>query len=430
MMEKLPWYKRAMSFARGWMEEELSRPYIPYQWKPIDGLNEIRLLRILPAKSDHASIWCHMEHHIRLECPPYEALSYTWGDNSLCKSIFCDNSRLPIPAKCEAALRALRRNRNSPSSLFWIDAICIDQANTKERNSQVSIMGQIFSRSESTLCFLGDFSFEGRSRRTTHVCQKDKVKVDFELWQDGQSHCAFFERTRIIQEALLSRVKLVLTTDDVRDWSVFYRPRSLPVIFLNTTNLLSRYGPKDLPKMGRYGLDLISPDMSLALWWLVEIMDKTRNFQCQDARDKLFGILPLFQQPIPELLKVDYSKSVREVYFDLTWFAIDYDIPRVLSLAGLKQAGDEFPSWVVDWRVKSSVPSVDHCDSCQAGFINGQKRLIAKRNNDILTVRGRLVDRIISSQTSPPLGDDADGFFLVRRCVKPRTSTNEHAQIN
>lgn len=102
---------------------------------------EIRLLELLPAGDVSDKICCRM-HHVNLEDDPaFEAVSYTWatedGDSRACKSIqFPDgNCWVLVTRNCEAALRRLRKR--GCSGHLWVDAICIDQTNTSERNHQV-----------------------------------------------------------------------------------------------------------------------------------------------------------------------------------------------------------------------------------------------------------------------------------------------------
>ena len=39
---------------------------------------------------------------------------------------------------------------------IWIDAICIDQTNQRERNLQVNLMGEIYHRARAVVVWLGD----------------------------------------------------------------------------------------------------------------------------------------------------------------------------------------------------------------------------------------------------------------------------------
>jgi hypothetical protein len=88
----------------------------------------------------------------------YDALSYTWatedGDDRKTGRIHCPDGIVPVTENCEAALRKLRL-LSAPRQL-WVDAICIDQTNIRERNHQVGLMDQIF-----------------RLASTVHICIQD-----------------------------------------------------------------------------------------------------------------------------------------------------------------------------------------------------------------------------------------------------------------
>lgn len=88
----------------------------------------------------------------------YEALSYVWGARIGSESIQCNGKQLLVTPNCESALRHLRRKNQSRT--MWIDAICIDQEDNPlsniERNAQVALMGEVYQKATSTLCWLGE----------------------------------------------------------------------------------------------------------------------------------------------------------------------------------------------------------------------------------------------------------------------------------
>ncbi|KAK3946527.1 heterokaryon incompatibility [Pseudoneurospora amorphoporcata] len=119
----------------------------------------------------------------------YEALSYTWGDPSNVRDITSFTPRMtPSPPRksdsqgrgykcpfegagfqqegsyttltvtynCYSALRRLR-NHISPRTV-WIDAICINQDDIPERNSQVAMMSLIYHQSRRLVIDVGDAS--------------------------------------------------------------------------------------------------------------------------------------------------------------------------------------------------------------------------------------------------------------------------------
>lgn len=111
--------------------------------------------------------------------PNYVALSYAWGivqeDGShLTESILCDGEILKVTANLKDALIRIRDHAppyvlesmglTARLSLgvthigalpLWIDAICINQASTRERSKQVQMMARIFGLSSCLLIWLG-----------------------------------------------------------------------------------------------------------------------------------------------------------------------------------------------------------------------------------------------------------------------------------
>ncbi|OCL05684.1 hypothetical protein AOQ84DRAFT_298427, partial [Glonium stellatum] len=90
------------------------------------------------------------------EHPMYEALSYTWGDPSVQKTIELCGTPFDVGANLESALRHLRTEEH-PRRL-WIDAICIDQHNLEERSIQVLKMTHIYRQASRVLVWLGEES--------------------------------------------------------------------------------------------------------------------------------------------------------------------------------------------------------------------------------------------------------------------------------
>jgi hypothetical protein len=77
--------------------------------------------------------------------PQYEALSYVWGPTEM-KSISLNGQSCDVRENLFDALVNLR-SENQQRTL-WVDAICINQDDMKERNHQVSRMESIYSQAE------------------------------------------------------------------------------------------------------------------------------------------------------------------------------------------------------------------------------------------------------------------------------------------
>jgi hypothetical protein len=76
----------------------------------------------------------------------YTALSYAWGDPNVTAPILVNGVECQITTNLESALRHIRDDINH--LVIWVDAICINQRDTLERNHQVQLMRNIYSYAE------------------------------------------------------------------------------------------------------------------------------------------------------------------------------------------------------------------------------------------------------------------------------------------
>ncbi len=87
----------------------------------------------------------------------YEALSYTWTERNENvperTDIRCDGSDISITVHLASALFQIRHA--SQSRTLWIDQVCIDQGNPSEKDFQIPLMGQIYSKATTVLIWLG-----------------------------------------------------------------------------------------------------------------------------------------------------------------------------------------------------------------------------------------------------------------------------------
>lgn len=115
----------------------------------------IRILNLYPGPmgdSLHGELINHQDGS-------YEALSYHWGEMSgpippLRIHEKGDVRQIPLTRNLESALRHLRFE-NSARRL-WVDAICINQEDKKEKSFQIPFMGRIYSQAKNVCVWLGD----------------------------------------------------------------------------------------------------------------------------------------------------------------------------------------------------------------------------------------------------------------------------------
>ena len=122
-------------------------------YRPIADLDEIRLIHLLPG-SRKSSIECLIEHANLESKPQYEALSYMWGVPEGELPIKINNSTVRIRPNLKSALYHLRKTHRE--RVIWIDALCINQKDTNERNRQVNQMARIYSMASRVVLWLGE----------------------------------------------------------------------------------------------------------------------------------------------------------------------------------------------------------------------------------------------------------------------------------
>lgn len=90
----------------------------------------------------------------RVSGPKFSALSYVWGQyQSPAHIITCSGHELRITASCHNALQALRELHDDLR--IWVDAICIDQENNKEKEKQIPLMPKIYRNASPVYIWLG-----------------------------------------------------------------------------------------------------------------------------------------------------------------------------------------------------------------------------------------------------------------------------------
>jgi hypothetical protein len=140
---------------------------------------EIRLIRLLPGKWTDP-VRCELFEEL-LGTTRYEALSYVWGSKNVTRPIFLNRRKFPVTVNLESALRHLRERIEcgSDAAVLWVDALCIDQRNERERTSQVQMMGDVYRQCRQAIVYLGD-QLEDRVRHDRPPTPRtyDPWKVD------------------------------------------------------------------------------------------------------------------------------------------------------------------------------------------------------------------------------------------------------------
>ncbi len=111
-----------------------------------------RLLILEPSSDPQYRISCRLSHAPIRGVQNYEALSYTCGTDTAVAPILIDDLVALVRYNLFQALKHLRSS--TEQRVLWIDALCIDQSNIDERESQVSQMTQIYSNARGVVVWL------------------------------------------------------------------------------------------------------------------------------------------------------------------------------------------------------------------------------------------------------------------------------------
>lgn len=359
--------------------------------------NDIRLLTILPSTETNAPIACELRQHAVIQAVDYEALSYVWGDPNDLVPITCNGVSIQITRKLQNALWRLRDATTSKT--IWADALCMNQADTEEKNIHVPLMGRVYSRATNTVVYIGEVSREDADRAkdamtkvgdfydSLHVPSSapadksvsmatitigllirklrecDPLDLD---WNDIKKffEATWFERIWCVQEITLAR-----SSGDSS--YMMYGPVQIPYPTIIKTTWCFAIASFVKPEFCQELIppSIIStfiefPNIEADENYLLELLYNFRDHLATDPRDKIYGLLGILQQRFAfdaSALGVGYAKSVTEVYTDAA-----REILRMgqnLSLLDhvaypLNHAIENAsPSWVPRWDYAADVNS-------------------------------------------------------------------------
>ncbi|KAF5646236.1 heterokaryon incompatibility protein [Fusarium sp. NRRL 52700] len=341
--------------------------------------SEIRICILLP-KSHGTMVSCELETLNLLEDKiDYEALSYAWGSSEDKATITVNKTTLQVTQNLKDALTYLRHD-SKPRSL-WIDAICINQSDVDERNSQVRLMGCIYSSALCVISWLGleddtiDYVEQMRKAKSlielVRSCSTDELfalllggpcKEDLEEgFEDGlyslqlvigerKYRPPYWRRAWIIQEVSLARVwklqsgALCISEEDIQAMMEIlqdprikivmkkkYQARRLRALislnsFLSVSvcrGILSSSGTSlsELAITSPNGkTSALRTPRTQGSWPLLSLLRHSWSRLCADPRDKVFAILAVsdLKDSHSERLEIDYTKSTSRVFTDAT----------------------------------------------------------------------------------------------------------------
>ena len=338
------------------------------------------MLEIEPAKSPDDIIKLRITRAHLSSATLFDALSYAWGDQSIKLSILINGEPFEVGENLHAALKALRANGRN--DFLWIDAICINQSDIPERNSQLSLMTQIYSLARTVICWLGEPGDDSElAISTLNECKEDLTNARY-LGFCEPSHPSwnaiekfirrpYWTRTWVIQENFVARQRVFMCGDKeimgsdmftvfdalslslrVRELAVAgfpKRPASQAAKNVRDFDFFNQRIPSILGESRQQGAQLIE--------LLNALLMETSKFETTDPRDRLYGILGLMPRDIYQLVKPDYKQSIKTVFTNFAlnlyeeWFGMiaQSGIGHTQSQQQQTRCPD-MPSWIPTYR--------------------------------------------------------------------------------
>ncbi|KAI3584115.1 heterokaryon incompatibility protein-domain-containing protein [Fusarium oxysporum f. sp. albedinis] len=338
----------------------------PYRYSALPESPEIsertfRLLHLCPICTE-GPVHGTLQTYTFGKAPKYEALSYTWSgeyedwNQRRGRPLFLDNNfrRLAVTSNCEAALKVLRSRRKE---YVWIDAICINQDDDREKENQISLMHQIYAYAEKVLVYVGPRSPKGSEGLALSILRQEADDFKKSLSSNAcvQSLEVFFSRSYfsriwVIQEVNLAKDAMVYCGDEQVEWHQIKTKGSDQTVKdkINVPAWIGRCG----------GTRNILEPYELGDWIFSGMAS-----HASDPRDKVFAFFGMIENPIGWTLVVDQNLTVEQVYTGIAAYLISEGcVWNVLKKASCDRSDKsdvphlDLPSWVPDLRCEAPFP--------------------------------------------------------------------------
>lgn len=384
-----------------------------YAFCPLTAPDSIRVIHLQPG-SLNDELECTLEAVRLTERPAYEALSYCWGKSAgnrciklRTASLLATNTggtmssaSLAITDTLHDALICLRYPQKE--RILWVDQICINQRDHKERSAQVNLMQDIYSSTQCAIVWLrigrpllppwripqqSELSklFKEIVIAMSKLVEDDKLKTDLSI---GPEHKALSERP-LRDMTKDDRVRYGLPDESDPRWTLFYGffdgpwfsrvwivqevawPKKISVHYIDLTSSWERFASV-LNFVESLDLECFNPHHRAARQFfsrfrtlqacrksrqdrvyesLDQVLAQHRLTAATDPRDHIYGLLGLASEHPPQL-NPNYEASTKEVFLQTAKWAFSEGRQDLLGLCGdpsSPKRPDDLPSWAPDF---------------------------------------------------------------------------------
>lgn len=345
------------------------------------------------------------------------ALSYAWGSQDRSRELLCNNKQIRITTNLHQALSAIRKQDYGTQHL-WVDAICINQDDEKEKAAQVSRMLEIYQLAKHVIAWLGD---PGTSLEDVKVATRVEASraslATTNLQQVARGaewlySAPWFGRLWVQQELFASKfLRFLCGVHDFSDSALLSKPQEFEHFLTDQDRSVdfeifrARSGSETAETLtapiplkfdsGRL-LNILSDGAGRLHCYrqfflatnvdLIEALLYTGNTEASNPLGFIYGVLGLSGFPAlaislqiwltskagARFVPIDYSadfESLNSVLSRILLFRMGLGLLAKFKVirrgkADVEAGHDELPSWTIDWRLTSSVFILDrHLES-------------------------------------------------------------------
>jgi ankyrin repeat protein len=290
--------------------------------------NCIRLLRILPDNISNV-IRCELRHFVldtRLE---YAALSYTWGRGPDVDNIIVNSRNVRVRKNLWRFLRQARAFVPSRFDWLWVDAICINQNDNRERMHQVELMAKIFQAASSVIVWLGpgyggsegalDYFSSRRAREPKRGHPNIHLGRVASIGMASLCYRPYWRRLWILQEIVFARRIWLMCGDRISPWQPF---RDVLLRIQASFAVPTSAHPKHSRLGDCFESTSILNSPAMTIVALTEqrthsrslhvLLFKTKFLQCADQLDKVYALLSIAGTGCGDI-QPDYDAAVDDL---------------------------------------------------------------------------------------------------------------------
>ena len=329
-------------------------PYVPFP----SGSTAIRLLEVLPGKSPDSVVKCRLRHYgLDDKIPVYAALSYEWGNPSITDPIFVDGFEFPVTTNLREALQVLR---SQAGFFLWVDAICINQNDNKEKSSHVPRMKEIYHEADYVIVWLGvatkgsawvmrvltriEVSHRPASLRRGNDWLPSKAYLK---WRDPELisflRNGFWRRCWIIQEIALGSRVLVMCGSHRVEWEAVV----LLMKQIHDQSAVQLWATKHIQHLCQSR----SSRAEARPVPLLQALSDSCEAEASDPRDKVYALLGLTFDKDAYVTTPNYSWSKEQICISMSNTVIWSKKSLDIIFAGPKSTRSRLrlPSWCPDY---------------------------------------------------------------------------------